>query len=159
METIRLAAVIEKPMGEVFEMLSTLGGLRSWLSRDTTGVPKKGGEIRLGFGQEHFTTLEVMKSSANRSLSWALSASTFSKDGEGIGTRIAFKLAETQERGTRIELEHGGWEGVTEFYRLSGYQWEAALASLKKACETGYGDPITPKMLASRKASGWFPVA
>lgn len=158
METLHLSIDIEKSPSEVYEMISTLGGLRSWLTRDTTGAPKKGSELRFGFGPDNFTSVLVKDAKMNKSVSWDLVASAFSKNGEGIDTTVVFKLSEGVNRGTHISITHAGWSEVCEFYRISGYQWEKSLVSLKKACETGTGDPVKPTALVSRKASGWFPV-
>lgn len=159
METITFTKTVAMPISSVYEILISLGGLRSWLTRDVTGDPKKGGELRLGFGTEQATTVRVEECTHNRLLVWSIVSSTFAKDSEGIGSRISFAVTESKDRGTLLTLKHTGWNGVSEFYRVSGYQWELALLSLVKVCETGRGEPLTPSMLTSRKATGWFPAS
>lgn len=147
------------PISGVYEMVTSLGGLRSWLSRDVTGDARKNGELRFGFGPEQATEVQVTDCKLNRTLVWTVTRSTFATDGSGIGTKVKFTFAESPSRGTLLTLEHNGWSEITPFYRICGYQWEQALESLKKVCETGRGEPITPSMLTNRKATGWFPVS
>jgi hypothetical protein len=159
METICLDIEIEKPIWEVYEIMSTLGGLRSWLTRDARGNPDKGGALELGFGPERSTSVKVADARKNKCMAWTITSSTFPASENGINTKIKFMLEESGMERTQVSVKHAGWEEIDEFYRVCGYQWESALHSLKKVCETGRGEPLTPSMLTSRKATGWFPTA
>ncbi|HWH07255.1 MAG TPA: SRPBCC domain-containing protein [Candidatus Paceibacterota bacterium] len=158
MELIRHTIAIESPVWEVYEIVSTLGGLRSWLSRDVQGNPRKDGELSLGFGPERSVTFHVLETKSNKRVSWKLTASTFDRSDAGIGTEVRFNMKEAGSKSTEIELTHTGWSEVDEYFRVCGYQWQKSLQSLKKVCETGLGEPLTPSMLVSKKATGWFPV-
>ena len=158
MEAIRAKTDIQAPLWEVYEIMSTLGGLRSWLTRDAQGDPAKGGTLTLGFGPERTMVMQVGIVRKNAYISWVLTDSTFPASESGQKTKIVFRLCEGEGRGTNVELEHSGWTDTNEFYRVSGYLWEQSLLSLKKVCETGRGEPITPAVLTTKKATGWFPV-
>jgi hypothetical protein len=159
MEKITFTADIAMPVGSVYEIMTTLGGLRSWYSRDITGDPKKGGELKLGFGPDQATYVTVTDYRKNKMLTWTVLRSTFSKDASEFPTVIRIDFAESPSRGTLISFTQGGWSEITEFYRINGYQWEKALKSLKLVCETGRGEPLTHSVATSRKATGWFPVS
>lgn len=159
MEKITFDIEIAMPMSSVYEIMTTLGGLRSWYSRDITGDPKKGGELKLGFGEEQATHVAVTDYRPNKMLTWTVLRSTFSKDPKEFPTVIRVTLTESSTRGTLLAFSQEGWKEITEFYRISGYQWEKALQSLKLVCETGRGEPLTHAVATSRKATGWFPVS
>lgn len=159
MEKITFDIEIAMPMSSVYEIMTTLGGLRSWYSRDITGDPKKGGELKLGFGEDQATHVAVADYRLNKMLKWTVLRSTFSKNEADFPTAIHITLSESTSRGTLLSFSQTGWNEITEFYRISGYQWEKALASLKLVCETGRGEPLTHSVATSRKATGWFPVS
>lgn len=159
MHTLTHSISIEKPAWEVYEILTTLGGLRSWLTRDVSGTTKKGGTIVLGFGDGHATTLQVLAATKNRKFGLALTDSTLPGGETGRGTKVLFALAETPMRTTALTLTHTGWSEETAFYKLCGFQWQESLESLKSECETGSGKPLTPALLLSKKATGWFPTS
>jgi len=159
MEKITFDIEIAMPMSSVYEIMTTLGGLRSWYSRDITGDPKKGGELKLGFGEDQATHIEVADYRKNKMLKWTVVRSTFSKNAADFPTTIQVSLSESPSRGTLLSFSQGSWNEITEFYRINGYQWEKALASLKLVCETGRGEPLTHSVATSRKATGWFPVS
>lgn len=147
------------PVGRVYEMVTTLGGLRSWYSRDITGDPKKGGELRLGFGEDMATHVSITDYRLNKMLVWTVLRSSFSKDATEFPTTVRIDFAESPSRGTLVKFSQSGWNEITEYYRINGYQWEKALQSLKLVCETGKGEPLTHSVATSRKATGWFPVS
>jgi len=159
MEKITFEIEIAMPVSRVYEMATTLGGLRSWYSRDITGDPKKGGELRFGFGEDMATHIGVTDYRLNKMLTWTVLRSTFSKDESEFPTTVRIDFAESPSRGTLVKFSQSEWDGITEYYRMSGYQWEKALASLKLVCETGKGEPLTHAVATSRKATGWFPVS
>lgn len=159
MEKISFDIEIAMPMSSVYEIMTTLGGLRSWYSRDITGDPKKGGELKLGFGEDQATHVEVTDYRTNKMLKWTVLRSTFSKNKADFSTLIHITLGESPSRGTLLSFSQSGWNEITEFYRINGYQWEKALQSLKLVCETGRGEPLTHSVATSRKATGWFPVS
>ena len=50
METIVHSFEVKSPAENVYKAISTLQGLSGWWTKDTSGNPSKGGEIRFGFG-------------------------------------------------------------------------------------------------------------
>lgn len=159
MEKITFDIEIDMPLSSVYEIMTTLGGLRSWYSRDITGDPKKGGELRLGFGSDQATHVAVTDYRKNKMLMWTILKSTFSTNATEFPTVVRIDLCESEGRGTLLKFSQGDWTEITEFYRISGYQWQKALQSLKLVCETGRGEPLTHAVATSRKATGWFPVS
>lgn len=150
---------IDKPVWEVYEILTTLGGLRSWLTRDVSGTTKKGGTIVLGFGDGHSTTFEVLAATKNKKFTLSLTDSTLPEGDTGRGTKVLFTLSESSMRSTTLDLSHTGWDAENSFYKLCGFQWQESLESFKSECETGAGKPLTPALLLSKKATGWFPTS
>ncbi|MBA3789349.1 SRPBCC domain-containing protein [Patescibacteria group bacterium] len=159
MATITHRVEISASISEVYEVISTLGGLRSWWTTAIQGSPEKGGELRLGFGEGLTITLEVTEARKNKCLVWAVTSATFLLGKEWLGTKITFQLTEGQNRDTVVLFEHSNWKNAATSQGASATQWERSLLSLKKLCENGKGEPETPKKIQTKKASGWFPTA
>jgi len=150
---------IKAPTGAVYEVIATLGGLRSWWSTGVEGNPEKGGMLRIRFDEERATSMAVEKTQKNKSVAWVVKESTFPEGADWAKTRIAFALSEGADRGTVLSFTHEGWKEGAASYALSDKRWGAALKSLSDLCETGKGRPETPKKKSAKKPTGWFPVS
>jgi hypothetical protein len=136
---------IEVSPSDVFEAISTLGGLRSWWTNAIAGNPDKNGELVVtpGVGQRVTFAIPVLKK--NGLMTLLVTEETVLHDADQrealVGTSISIKLSADDTRSTALVCTHEGWEGSEDFYTICSTQWETRLASLKKLCETGKGDP------------------
>ncbi len=159
MTSIANTVEIKAPTGAVYEVLSTLGGLRSWWSTDMHGNPEKGGELRIGFGEERSSLMKAEDAKKNKSLRLKVVSSTFPEGKDWVGTIISFTIAESNDRGTLVTFSHTNWKEGSKSFERCEKQWGLALTSLKGLCETGKGKPEIPKKKQTKKATGWFPIS
>lgn len=159
MATITHTLTIKAPTGAVYEVISTLGGLRSWWSTGVHGNPEKGGALRIDFDEERTTNMLVSKTQKNKSVGWTVTGSTFPEGKDWLKTTISFDLSESADRGTILSFKHDGWKEKAPSFAHSSKRWGSALASLSNLCETGKGKPEVPKKKSAKKATGWFPVS
>ena len=127
---------INTPASTVYENLTTIKGLAGWWTKETTGNPKKGGEIRFGF-DENYNLMKVTELIKNKHISWEVIQSAFPMGNQWVWTKISFTLTEESPNKTTVRFEHSGWRDITDFYGVCNYQWALILASLKSLCETG----------------------
>jgi hypothetical protein len=117
-----------------------LKGLRSWWTKDTTGDPAKGGEIRFGFS-EYCNIMQVKESVENQFVQWEVKSSNFPLGNQWIGTLISFTLEEKENQITSVKFEHSNWKEASEFYGVCNFHWGVSMVSLKLLCVTGVGAP------------------
>ena len=141
MAVIKHIFEVKAPVTKVYEAISTVYGIRSWWTTDTTGIPEKGGELRFGFGDGAYTDVKVVETQKNKKIAWQCTGSTFSRGKEWVGTTITFNLSTEEGNETLVRFEHGGWKDETEFYGICTYHWGVFMTSLKALCETGKGNP------------------
>ncbi len=159
MATIKHSIDIKAPTGAVYEVISTLGGLRSWWSTGVHGNPEKGGALRIDFDEERTTNITVTKTAKNKAVAWIVTTSNFPEGKDWLKTTISFDLSEGADRGTKVSFTHDGWKDKAPSLALSSKRWGVALASLSDLCESGKGKPEIPKKKNAKKATGWFPVS
>lgn len=131
---------IRKPAEDIYYAISTIEGLAGWWTKDTTGNPAIGGEIRFGFG-EHFNIMKVSELLVNKFVKWEVLSSNFPSGKEWIGTIITFTLEEHEDGITEVKFEHSNWKEATEFFEICSFHWGVSLVSLKLLCATGSGAP------------------
>lgn len=127
---------INTSVAPVYKNLTTLEGLSGWWTKDTTGNPDKGGEIRFGFG-ENYNLIKVTDLIPNKYVSWEVVQSAFPNGNQWVWTKISFTLTHDSSDKTTIRFEHSGWRDISDFYGVCNYQWALTLASFKTFCETG----------------------
>ena len=132
----KISASAEK----VFDAISTINGLKSWWTTETSGNPAPGGEIRFGFGKGMYDLMKVTAFEKNKSIEWEIIQSTFPECNLWQGTRISFVLSEDEDRNTVVKFQHFNWSDTYEFCGVCNYQWGISMASLKSLCETGKGN-------------------
>ncbi len=157
--TIPYQVKIKAPTGAVYEVISTLGGLRSWWTTDIYGNPEKGGELKIGFGEERSSKMKVTDAKKNKTLVLSVTSTTFPEGKDWVGTVLSFKVAEGADRSTIVMFEHAGWKDKAASLERSKAQWARSMTSLKNLCETGKGKPEIAKKKPTKKATGWFPVS
>jgi uncharacterized protein YndB with AHSA1/START domain len=127
---------------KVYDAITTIEGLRKWWTTDRKGDPKPEGELKFGFGTEHFNIMKVGNCQNGKSVSWECIDSDSS---EWIGTHIFFTLREDENHKTHVKFEHNDWRQPTDFYGSCNYHWGQFMVSLKMLCETGKGLPYEVK--------------
>jgi uncharacterized protein YndB with AHSA1/START domain len=130
---------------EVYAALTTVDGLASWWTEDTTGSGDVGGVLQFRFEPGGFD-MSVLETRPLDTVLWEV------VDGpaEWVGTQIRFEMK--QEDGFTIVLfSHAGWREPVEFMSHCSTKWATFLLSLKKLVETGEGDPAPRDV----KISNW----
>ncbi len=141
MEPIIHKTFIEASPSSVFEVISTLGGLRSWWTNAVSGTPEKNGELRVRLTPEHHLLFAIPVLKNNSHMSFLVKETTAPDSEALLGTLLTLSVAPADDRTTEVTFEHSGWTIVSDAHTLSTDLWEKRLASLKKLCETGKGDP------------------
>jgi len=131
---------IRTPASKVYNAISTIEGLSGWWTKDTTGDPAVGGEIRFGFG-EYCNIMKVSELLDNKFVKWEVLSSTFPSGNEWKETIITFTLEENEKGVTEVTFEHSNWREATEFFGVCNFHWGVSLVSLKLLCATGSGAP------------------
>ncbi len=130
----RIGAITEssKPM---YDALTTIDGLASWWTVDTTGDASIGGKIEFRFPPGGFD-MEVVELEPGAFVRWRV------VDGppEWIGTHIEFRLSRSDGH-TIVNFAHTGWAEPVEFLSHCSTKWATYLLSLKQYVETGTGSP------------------
>jgi len=132
---------IEAPVSKVYAALSTVDGVASWWTRETTGESKLGGRMRVRFqsptgaevGKMEF---ELAKLEPNSAVRWRFT----SGPEEWLGTDVTFDLSQKGE-GTLILFGHRNWPNAERFMAHCSMKWATFLLSLKQLLETGQGRP------------------
>ncbi|WP_315097101.1 SRPBCC domain-containing protein [uncultured Cellulomonas sp.] len=128
---------------DVYEALTTIEGLASWWTVDTTGEPDVGGLLAFRFPQGGFDMV-VLEQEPGRRVLWEV------VDGpaEWIGTTVRWELR--QEGDYAIVLfSHQGWQEPVEFMHHCSTKWATFLVSLKQLVETGTGAPAPDDLVIS----------
>jgi hypothetical protein len=144
METKSQNISIESTPSTVFEVISTLGGLRSWWTNALSGNPDKNGDLVVLIGGGQQITYNVSALKKNSSMTLKVTDGILNEESERealMGTSVTLKLSGGGTRNTHVECMHDGWAKTDAFYKRYYVQWESRLASLKKLCEDGKGDP------------------
>ena len=132
---------IRAPVSKVYAALSTIEGVASWWTRDTTGVSKSGGHIDVRFlspsGKEIGSmTMEVMELDPSKRVHWHFK----SGPAEWVGTDVIFNLSQDGDY-TIVLFGHKNWREAGEFTSHCSMKWATFLLSLKDLVETGSGKP------------------
>ena len=132
---------VKAPIAKVYATLSTIDGLTSWWTRDTTGESKPGGTITFRFhtpaGEEiGGFDFEVIKLNSNKEVQWRCK----SGPEEWIGTDVTFNLYQDGDW-TIILFAHRNWRDEVEFTAHCSTKWATFLLSLRDLVETGKGNP------------------
>ncbi len=120
---------------DVYNALTTIGGLCGWWTTDTQGESKLGAVLKFRFGNGGFD-MKVLELDPGKHVLWQV------VDGpqEWIGTKVSFDLKQ-QGDWTIVLFKHQGWKEPVEFMHHCSTKWAVFLLSLKSLLETGKGAP------------------
>jgi uncharacterized protein YndB with AHSA1/START domain len=132
---------VKAPLARVYAALSTVEGVASWWTRETSGESKPGGVVQVLFrspdgserGRMEFDVLEL---NPDKKVHWRFK----SGPEEWIGTDVTFELSEDGDS-TSILFAHKNWREAVEFMAHCSMKWATFLLSLKELGETGKGKP------------------
>jgi|SRR5829696_6371542 len=120
---------------KVYEALTTVDGLSSWWTHDTTGEPDVGKTLAFRFPVGGFD-MEVVELQPDERVVWRV------VDGpdEWLGTTVEWDLRQEGDW-TIIKFAHRGWREPVDFMHHCSTKWGSFLMSLKALVETGAGAP------------------
>jgi uncharacterized protein YndB with AHSA1/START domain len=143
MEAIRHRVGIQAPQAEVLSKLTTLDGLATWWTRDVTGDPGIGGELKFSFGSpERVVGAEVVEVT-DRHVVWRC---TVGPD-EWVGGRFTFDLEQTGDE-TVLKFTQS-WREPVDFMFHCSTKWGFFLLGLKASLEGGKGTPFPGELQIS----------
>lgn len=157
MPGIHQAVLIEAPVEEVFDALTTQKGLAGWWTHAATATAEINSVARFPFGANYFKEMKIVELRPSELLKWNCIAGA----DEWVGTTISFKLlggdVESllkshpemtgqleqvhQKKLTLVIFQHDDWRKQTLMFAECSYTWGQFLRSLKLLCETGKGRP------------------
>ena len=125
---------------EVYEALTTRGGLAGWWTNNTQAQNKVGGSLKFRFSADGKEIggfdMKALELQPARRVLWQVVGGP----DEWIGTKISWDIK--QEGGYSIVLfKHQGWKEPVEFMHHCSTKWAIFLMSLKSLVETGKGAP------------------
>ncbi len=141
---VRMTIDILAPLERVWDLVSTPEGVRQWFTRQTF-EPRPGGrlEMHVDYGVATHITGEVNIYEPPHRLGFTWFEQEAGRAPWPRATQVVFELISI-EGGTRITLEHSGFELLPAEYARQEYEahvtgWERAntLAELKELAEAG----------------------
>ena len=132
---------IKSPALQVYNALTSINGLASWWTEDTTGEEQVGGKIDFVFRTKTGDFLgkmimEVVERNEPKNVRWRC----VEGPDEWVGTDITFQLSE-QDNQTIVLFGHRNWREATEATAHCSMKWATFLLSLREYVETGKGKP------------------
>jgi uncharacterized protein YndB with AHSA1/START domain len=125
----------------VFAAVATPGGLDTWWTRSSSGMPELGAEYSLQFGPEYDWRARVTRCVPNESFELELVRAME----DWMGTRVRFDLEPTAT-GTQLRFSHTGWPEVSEHYRISSFCWAMYLRVMRRSLEYGESVPYEQRL-------------
>ena len=139
MYSIKHIILIKASIDEVYKHLTTIVGLRSWWTTDTTGSTEINGLIDFKFGEIGHIQMKVLESVSNKLVKWEC----IHADEDWIGTKVYFELERVQGK-TQLRFTHDVWPTHGDFFAHCNLSWAKYLLSLRQLLETGKGQPFQP---------------
>ncbi len=133
--------IIKASPEKVFHGISTPMGLDTWWTKKSSGVPEKGAEYELFFGQGYDWRAVVSRCVPDSEFELELT----SAHDDWQGTLVGFHLEE-KKGVTEVQFHHLGWPEDNEHYRISSYCWAMYLRLLKRYVEFGEVVPYEDRL-------------
>ena len=127
--------LIEKPVENVYEALTTQEGIAGWWTPETLAKPEVGSVSVFSF-DGHSIEIKVEELKPYSLVKWrVLKASE-----EWNETTVTFEL-QPHAKGMILVFHHEGWKEYSNHLASCSYDWALFLRSLKFLCEKGKGFP------------------
>lgn len=135
MAEIRHRAGINAPIGEVYEAVSSPAGVARWWTRDAKDSGDGRFEVWFG-GSGPAAVFQLEQLEPNARVVWR----TLDGPKEWLGSTVSFDLRAEGEESILV-FTHAGWQEPVEFMHHCSTRWGYFMYSLKRALETGQGNP------------------
>ena len=137
---------IKAPAAQVYDALTSLGGLSCWWTEEVTGDGKLGGTIDFRFRTNTGEVLggmlmKVEELQPDVKVGWECVGGPE----EWIGTRIGFELSPAEGQ-TIVRFHHSDWPSASDHAAHCSMKWATFLLSLREYVETGKGRPAPHDM-------------
>jgi uncharacterized protein YndB with AHSA1/START domain len=117
---------------QVFNALTTIGGLRSWWSDTASGDAAQGGLVKYGF-----CDMQVVAAEPGQLVHWRCTGGP----DEWLNTEVVFRLV-WKDGQTYVVFKHANWKEPVEFMHHCSTKWATFLLSLRDLLERSDGHPI-----------------
>ena len=142
MADIRHRVGIAAPPEEIYEKLSTIEGLASWWTRDTSGDAAVGGTVEFSFGGGHrIAGMKIVELVPARRVEWRC---VIGPD-EWLDTSFTFDLVPEADE-TVLLFTNAGWREPVEFIHHCTTKWAYYILGLKASFEGGKAMPYPTDM-------------
>jgi uncharacterized protein YndB with AHSA1/START domain len=135
---------IRAPQTDVHRALTTVDGLASWWTTDTTGDPTVGGKLVFTFGSpDRSASFEVLEVTDDRVVWRGVGGPD-----EWIDTTFTFDLAQ-EEGETVLTFANTGWREAVPFIGHCSTKWATFLIGLKALLEGGRANAYPDEIVIS----------
>lgn len=138
MYTIKHIIKIKTGIDKVHEAISTMKGLSSWWTVQTSGDFRLNGTVDFRFSDKFHIRMMVIELEKDY-IRWEC----LKAEPDWIGTTITFELEEDTKH-TTLRFFHAGWPTHGDFFAHCNLSWAKYLFSLKDYLESGRGRPYVP---------------
>ncbi len=140
MKTILHALHVHATPDAVFDALATDEGLAGWWSTRVEAEPRVGGHVDFTFFGDFNPRMKITELDPPRRLGWKCVAG----HDNWLENTFSFSLDERAGETLLTFRQEYARELSDEVYGNYNFNWGWYLASLKRLCETGQGNPFSP---------------
>ena len=130
---IKIQASPEK----IFKALSHVDDLKAWHTAYVSGSPELNGIIEFKSTDRPTFHWKVTKFEPNQMIVWEC----VEGPGNSVGTKAHYKISQTNDERTLVELSHTAWPDQEGNFRKCNTLWGILLHHLKNYVETDKSDP------------------
>lgn len=122
---------IDSSFDKVFEMISTIDGLKQWWTPDVKGSEKVGELIIFGFGDEGSATFKIEENMPPELLKWKYQGK---ETDQWFDTEIVFLLSASNDN-VKLSFHHKNYKEENDFFDDCDSEWKMYLEKLKAILE------------------------
>lgn len=137
---------IRGSLGDVYAAISTVEGLKTWWTADTSGASEVGQTVHFRHGKPSGPDMKVTELRKNELVKWTCIADP----GEWVGTEFTFALKEENGQ-VNLRFTQAKWKEVTDMLAFCITKWATYLVGLKESIETGRGRPYPHDLQTSHR--------
>ncbi|NNF01484.1 MAG: SRPBCC domain-containing protein [Bacteroidia bacterium] len=137
MHTIKHLYHIDSSQSKVFDAVTSVEGLTSWWTTETSGSSEVNSFLEFRFGERWYNKMKVVQLKKDEYVEWECIEGA----SDWIGTRISFFLDQNENK-TRVRFAHSLWMDNGDFFAICNFTWGRYLQSLRNYCQTGEGAPF-----------------
>ena len=137
MANITHAITTPVKINEAMLAITSLAGLNSWWTTETTGDPAQGGTLAFRFGDHGGPDMSVEEVTESQVIWKCVTGPE-----EWLGTTIEFSFQVNESGDSVLFFTHRGWAEETPFHYHCSMKWASFLLSLKEYFDLGQGRPF-----------------